>query len=58
MYVALHCSVQAIAKPGVARTVSIGCTGSQSGFSSGPRGDITETFTSDGPGSSISAHGA
>ena len=27
-------------------------------FSSGPRGDIAETFTSDGPGSSISAHGA
>ena len=26
-------------------------------FSSGPRGDIAETFTSDGPGSSISAHG-
>ena len=27
-------------------------------FSCGPRGDIAETFTSDGPGSSISAHGA
>ena len=27
-------------------------------FSSGPRGDIAETFTSDGPGSSISAYGA
>ena len=27
-------------------------------FSSGPRGDIAEKFTSDGPGSSISAHGA
>jgi len=27
-------------------------------FSSGPRGDIAETVTSDGPGSSISAHGA
>ena len=27
-------------------------------FSSGPGGDIAETVTSDGPGSSISAHGA
>ena len=47
---------------GIAGTVELGTicpgTGTWNRLQDGTRGDIAETVTSDGPGSSISAHGA